>query len=471
MTESAPTPQRVISALRPPHRADQTAPAGLKLDERTYGRAVDCVHCGLCLPACPTYVTNGLEADSPRGRILLIKGLADGTVDASSSVVRHLDLCVGCQACETACPSGVVYHELIDECRQQLAAKRPAGLVDRLVNAMFLHVFPHPLRLKLALLPARLLQKVGLWRLLTAPAITRLLPAKLEKMQQMLPPTGPLWEAPLSRQYPATANRNDDGSAKATVGYFAGCIGNVLYQQVNRQAIALLQHAGCDVVVPSDQVCCGAIHHHNNETATALRLLRRNIDIFTPGDGRPPAGAAAPVDYVVNAIAGCGAALREAGTMLRDDQEYAARADAFAAKVRDITELLVDLAPQPPRHKLDRTVTYHHACHLAHAQGVTEPPLALLGWIDGLTVKPLTEADMCCGAGGTYNLSQPEMARQLAERKIGCIKATGAAICVTGNIGCAMQIQSEAVRLGVALEVAHPVALLHEAYFGDDGKG
>ena len=465
MTATGPAPQRVVSGLGSPPRPDETRSPCLQLDERTYQRAVDCVHCGLCLPACPTYVHNGLEADSPRGRIYLIKGLADGTVDASDSVVKHLDLCVGCQACETACPSGVVYHELINETREHLETRRKVGLVGRLVSAMFVHVFPSPRRLKLALLPARILQKLGLWRLLTSPAVTRLLPAQLEKMQQMLPPTGPLWETALARSYPATANLSADGSAKATVGYFAGCVGNVLYQRVNRQAIALLQHAGCDVLVPPTQVCCGAIHHHNQRTGKARRLLRRNIDVFTPPDGDGP-----EVDYVVNAIAGCGAALREAGHMLRDDPKYAERAATFAAKVRDISEVLVELKPDPPTHKVEQTVTYHHACHLAHAQKVTTPPLELLGWIEGLTVAPLTEADMCCGAGGTYNLSQPEMARQLAERKIGCIQETGAQVCVTGNIGCAMQIQSEADRLGVALEVAHPVALLHAAYFGVNGS-
>ena len=465
MTDSVPPTPRVVSGLAPPAAAKQTGPACLDLDEHTYGRAIDCVHCGLCLPACPTYVTNGLEADSPRGRIYLMKGLADGTVDASDSVVKHLDLCVGCQACETACPSGVVYHELINETREHLVARRKVGLVGRLVSAMFVHVFPSPRRLKLALLPARILQKLGLWRLLTSPAVTRLLPAQLEKMRQMLPPTGPLWETALAPSYPATANRKADGSAKATVGYFAGCVGNVLYQQVNRQAIALLQHAGCDVLVPPTQACCGAIHHHNQRTEKARRLLRRNIDVFTPqgADGTK-------VDYVVNAIAGCGAALREAGHMLRDDPKYADRATDFAGKVRDISEVLVELQPNPPSHKVERTVTYHHACHLAHAQKVTAPPLELLGWIEGLTVAPLTEADMCCGAGGTYNLSQPEMARQLAERKIDCIQETGAQVCVTGNIGCAMQIQSEADRLGVPLQVAHPVALLHAAYFGDNGS-
>ena len=467
--DNAPATPHVISGLGTAPKPDQKQLACLELDERTYGRAIDCVHCGLCLPACPTYTQNGLEADSPRGRIYLIKGMADGTIDSTGTVLEHLDLCVGCQACETACPSGVAYHELIDECRQRFAAERKVGLVDRVLRAVFLHVLPRPVRMKLALLPVRVFQKLGLWKLLTAPSISRLLPRQLEKMQQMLPPTGPLWESPLAHRYPATAGRNSDGSPKATVGYFTGCIGHVLQQEVNRQAIALLRYAGCDVIVPQRQVCCGAIHHHNGQTDKARQLLRTNIDAFTPGPATADAqhdSVNGSVDYVVNSIAGCGAALREAPHLLRDDSQYSDRAEVFASKVRDISEMLVQLEPEAPLHAVEKTVTYHHACHLAHAQGVVEPPLALIRSIKGINLKPLMEADMCCGAGGTYNLAKPQMARQLAERKIRHIQETGAPICATGNIGCTMQIQSEADRMGVPLEVVHPVTLLHEAYFG-----
>ena len=463
MTDTARATQHVVSGLAPARKPYDKLFACIELDDRTYGRAVDCVHCGLCLPACPTYTENGLEADSPRGRICLIKGMADGEIEATESVVRHLDLCVGCQACETACPSGVAYHELIDECRRRLVRQHKPGLADRLLRAMFLNVFANPVTFKLVLLPVRILQRLDLWERLTSPRIAKLLPRQFEKMEQMLPPTGPLWESPLSGRYTATANRNDDGSAKAVVAYFTGCIGHVLHQDVNRQAVALLQHAGCDVVVPPGQVCCGAIHHHNEQTHRARQLLRQNVDAFTPD---PDPSGAAPVDYVVNSIAGCGAALREAPHLLRDDSRYADRAETFASKVRDISEMLVELELEPPPNKVNKTITYHHACHLAHAQGVAEPPLALLRSIEGLDLLPLTEADMCCGAGGTYNLAQPAMARRLAERKIRHIQETGAPVCATGNIGCAMQIQSEADRLGVSLEVVHPVTLLHEAYFG-----
>ncbi|MCX5659354.1 MAG: heterodisulfide reductase-related iron-sulfur binding cluster [Planctomycetota bacterium] len=432
----------------------------LQLDPRTYDRALGCVHCGLCLPACPTYTENGLEADSPRGRIYLMKGLADGKIELTNSVVEHLDLCLDCRACETACPSGVVYHELIEETRARLAEHRTPTLVDRLVETIFFHIFTYPLRLKLFLLPVRVLQKVGVWEMLTRSPLAKMLPGKLEKMQQMLPPTGPLWEKGLDAAYPAAAGK------RATIALFPGCVASVLFQDVNRQTVALLQAAGCEVVVPRSLGCCGAIHHHGGRVHAAEDFAKANIDaLFPNGTDKPIA------DYIVNNIAGCGAMLRDYAHLLRDDPAYAAKAKAFTARVRDISEILVEFKPTPPTREMSRTVTYHDACHLAHAQKVTAPPRQMLSWIPGLKVIPLPEADMCCGAAGTYNLTQPAMARDLAVRKLEAIKRTGATTCVTGNVGCAMQIQSEADRMGMKLKVVHPVTLLHEAYFGaETGK-
>jgi glycolate oxidase iron-sulfur subunit len=429
----------------------------LKLDPRTFDRATDCVHCGLCLPACPTYTQNGLETDSPRGRIYLIKGMAQGKIDATDSVLRHLDLCLDCRACETACPSGVVYHELIEEARIQLAPQRPRTLVDRIMRLIFMHVMTSPTRLKLALLPTRVLQKLGLWKPLTNSFLRKLLPDQMDKMQQMLPPTGPLWETSLAKFYPA---KSPTGQKKATVGFFAGCVGSVLFQHVNRQTIALLQYAGCDVIVPSTQACCGAIHHHAGDAHGAEELAKRNLDAFLPTNGPQ-------VDFIINNIAGCGAMLKDYAHLLRDDAHEAQRAQQFVDKCRDISEVLLELNLPPSPRELSRTVTYHHACHLAHAQKVVDPPLQLLRGIRGLKIVPLVEADMCCGAAGTYNLTEPAMARDLAERKIRHIQNTGARIAITSNVGCAMQIQSEADRLGVELHVTHPVSLLHEAYLGE----
>lgn len=424
-------------------------PTGLPLAPDAYRQATACIHCGLCLPACPTYAQNGLEGDSPRGRIYLMKALADGRLDAEPAALRHLDLCLDCRACETACPSGVVYHKLIEDTRAKLneraILKRPPWLVERLIY----HVMPYPRRLKAALLPARLLQRLGLWRAVTKLA-GRILPDGMTKMHRMLPPSGPLWPAALDERYPAAGQR------KMTVGLLTGCVGSVLQQPLNRMMIELLRQLGCEVVVPRRQACCGAIHHHGGRPEQAIAFARQNFDAFTG------------VDAIVTAIAGCGAMLKEYGDLARHhgDAGLTARADAFAAKSRDICELIASLDLPAPSHRVERAVTYHDACHLAHAQKITDAPRRLLAMIPGLRMVALPESQMCCGAAGTYNLTEPEMAAQIGERKLRHIQSTGCDTVVTGNIGCAMQIAGEAARLGVALEVVHPVELLHEAWCG-----
>ena len=380
-------------------------------------------------------------------------GLATGAIEPSESVRRHLDLCLDCRGCETACPSGVVYHELIEETRAKLSATTELRGQDRLMRAIFFHIFAHPTRLKLALLPARILQRTGLYGILRKSGLMKLLPSRLAKMEQMLPPGGKLWP----RMLPArTAPRV---TKKITVGFFPGCIGSVMFEEVNRQALELLAAAGAEVVVPRSQRCCGAIHHHNGVNGPAEQLARQTIDAFLSGDGPR-------VDYLTTTIAGCGAMLREYDLLLRDDRRYARRAEMFVARVRDISEVLVEIGLPELKHPVNRTATYHDACHLAHAQKVTAAPRKLLAMVPGLKLVPLPESDMCCGAAGTYNLTQPEMSRQLAERKLRNIASTGAATCITGNVGCAMQIQSEAALRTQDLQVLHPVEVLHEAVFG-----
>jgi glycolate oxidase iron-sulfur subunit len=396
--------------------------------------------------------------------------LANGTIDASPSVRHHLDLCLDCRACETACPSSVVYHELIEETRAKLAATEHRSLQDRLLRWVFFHVFPYPTRLKLALLPARMLQKIGIYPLLRRAGLFKLLPSKLRKMEQMLPEKGPLWPSPMpervlarntgvSRVQTAQHGRDARVTRRVTVGFFSGCIGSVMFEKVNRQAVELLAAAGAEVLVPPASVCCGAMHHHNGSHEPAAEFARRNIDAFLPKNGPG-------VDFIATTIAGCGAMLRDYDVLLRDDPQYAERAKAFSSKVRDVTEVLLDLGLPERKHPVNETVTYHDACHLAHAQKVTAAPRKLLASIPGLTLVPLVESDMCCGAAGTYNLSQPQMSTALAERKLRHIAATGAPVCATGNVGCAMQIQSEAAARGQSLTVVHPVELLHRSVFG-----
>lgn len=442
-------------------RGAEKTPA-ITLDPRTFRRGLSCVHCGLCLPACPTFVETGHEADSPRGRIQLMLGLATGTIDASDSVRQHLDLCLDCRGCESACPSGVVYHELIEETRARLAATRPPRGQDRLMRSLFFNVFVHPTRLKLALLPVRVLQKLGIYPLLRKSGLFNLLPSKLQKMEQMLPASGKLWPRSLPARTPART-MGQAPQKKVTVGFFGGCIGSVMFESVNRKAVELLAACGAEVIAPPAQTCCGAIHHHNGVFEPAMQFARQNIDAFLPENG--PA-----VDYIATTISGCGAMLHEYDFLLRDDPKYATRAKDFSSRVKDISEVLFALGLPELKHPVNETATYHDACHLAHAQKVIAAPRKLLMRVPGLQMVPLPESDLCCGAAGTYNLTQPEMSTQLAQRKLNNIDSTGASLCITGNVGCAMQIQSQADARGEKLKVVHPVEVLHEALFGKSGE-
>jgi len=444
-------------------------PVAVPLDPRTYDRALSCVHCGLCLPACPTYAQTAHEADSPRGRIQLMRALAEGTIDATPTVQKHLDLCLDCRACETACPSGVVYHELIEETRARLGgdqrdatAATPAVKLpfqERLLRWVFFHIFTHPTRLKWALLPARLMQKIGVYGLLRKSGLFKLLPVRFRKMEQMLPASGKLWPRPLPERF-GGAELNYGRAPHATIVFFPGCVGSVMFDEVNRQAVELLAASGCEVKVPRALNCCGAIHHHNGAWEQARAMARRNIDVALPAGGAEP-------DFIVSTIAGCGAMLRDYAHLLRDDPTYAQRAATFEHKVRDISEVLMQVGLPEMKFPVNTTITYHDACHLAHAQKVTAQPRALLSAIPGLTLIPLAESDMCCGAAGTYNLTQPEMAGALAARKLACIGRTGASTCATGNVGCAMHLQSQADAAGQPVTIVHPVELIHHAVFGN----
>ncbi len=402
----------------------------ISLDPRTYERALSCVHCGLCLPACPTYLLSFNEADSPRGRIQLMRGMAGGTIDATAAVRKHLDLCLDCRGCETACPSGVVYHELIEETRSHLKPH-----INPFLRWMLSNIVVHPTRLKLALLPVRIFQRLGIVALLR-----NLFPPSLRQMERMLPP-GPLWPTRLD---------SSDPQKMETTSFFTSCVGSVMFGQINQQAADLLAAGGMSVSVPKNQCCCGAIHHHNGDAKKASQFARRNIDAF-PGNSP-----------IVSTVAGCGAMLRDYPTLLRDDPKYADRACAFSQRVRDISEVLVELK-LPLKNPVNLTATYHDACHLAHAQKVTEAPRKLLERIPGLTIVPLAHSDLCCGAAGTYNLVHPQTAAELGDRKLDEILSTGALVCAAGNAGCSMHLQNRARQRGLALEVMHPVELLHRA--------
>lgn len=445
----------------------------ITLSESAYAAGNTCVQCGLCLPACPTYLETGNEADSPRGRIRLMLGLHEGDVDLTPLGQEHLNRCLDCRACETACPSGVQYHLLIENARHRLAALTPQsseqqGGLGRIGRWITFSVLTRPERLRLALLPARLLQKVGVYGLLRRTGLTRLAPGVLGRMERMLSDRGPVWPTPIPPHCRAggidlvvkmLSERSE--AAKATVGFFEGCVASVMGSEVHHKAAELLCAAGADVVSPPDQICCGAIHHHGGEVDAAGEMAKKNIDAYLPATGPE-------LDYIITCTAGDGAMLRQYAEILADDPVYAERAQRFSAKVRDVTEVLLALGLPSFKQRLLGQVTYHDACHLAHAQGVTTAPRQLLEQIPGLTLVPLPESDVCCGAAGTYNLAQPEMAEELAHRKLENVKSTGCQIVASGNIGCNLHLQAQARTERSPVRFVHPVELLHEAVFGGE---
>jgi glycolate oxidase iron-sulfur subunit len=443
-----------------------------QLDPRAGNQALSCVHCGLCLPVCPTYLETGLEAEGPRGRIHLMRALGEGEIKPTEAVRKHLDSCLDCRACETACPSDVVYHELLEETRIQLRQSTGKKSGDRVLRGVLFHLLPYPNRLKLALIVARIARSVG---------IDRLLPRRLRRLQEMLPADGPIWPtglparisaggvgaiiAELQRLGPRDRRR---APRRTCVGFFSSCVGSAIFSEVNRKAVELLAASGVDVIVPPAQNCCGALHHHDGNVRSARESARKNIDAFLPkthSAGVRIRGVR-QADYIVTAVGGCGAMLREYDVLLRDDPAYANRAKEFVRRVRDISELLAILPLPPMRNRVNATATYHDACHLVHGQGIAEAPRKLLEKVPGLKLAPLSESDLCCGAAGTYNLLQPKMADELANRKLDCVAATGATILVAGNAGCSLHLSARARERGETIRVMHPVEIVHRAVFG-----
>lgn len=416
-----------------------------------YRRYQDCVHCGLCTASCPTYLETSNENDSPRGRIYLMRAVADGRLGLSSEVRKHLDLCLDCRACESACPSGVQYGKIIEPFKVALQrTASPAEKTSLLQRLILHHLFPHPGRVRAALAPARLLQKTGLLDLGEKLGLTRLLPPTLRRMQAMLPRLSS-GSNPLPEVLPAI------GPKRARVALFLGCVADAMFPDTNAATARVLQQNGCEVVVPRAQACCGAIHYHSGVEEPALELARQNIAAFD----------ASGVDAIIVNAAGCGAMLKDYGHLLPSADPAHAAAGQFAAKVRDISEFLVALGPIKPKNAVPLKVTYHDACHLCHGQQVRAQPRQLLAMIPGLELLPLEESEICCGAAGTYNLTQPEMSERLGQRKMDHIAATGADTVVTGNVGCILQIARKIKERGSPIQIAHPVDLLDQAYRGD----
>lgn len=429
--------------------------AGPKID---YELVLDCVHCGLCTASCPTYVETGNEADSPRGRIYLMRQVIDGALPLDTDVKQHLDLCLNCRACETACPSGVQYGRLIEPFREYMAHLEP-GRQTRTLNALqrflLFNVFPYRWANRLSLAPARLMQWTGLDWLLRKAGADRLIPAPLRAMKDMLPDLKPHYG-----QLPEVLE--PEGKPRARVALFLGCVADALFPETNLNTARVLQKNGCEVWIPRNQACCGALHYHAAEEGPARDFAARNCSVF----GADDEARFEKVDAVINNAAGCGAQLKDYAHMMHDTPQAAAAA-RFQSKVRDVHEFLMELGPVKPTHPLPIRATYHDACHLRHAQQVFKQPRQLLELIPGMELVPLPESELCCGAAGSYNLTQPEMATRLGDRKAANIAGTKARAMFTGNVGCLMQITRHMKAVDPSVWCAHPVDALWASYSGE----
>ncbi|TML31736.1 MAG: 4Fe-4S dicluster domain-containing protein [Actinobacteria bacterium] len=387
----------------------------------------DCVHCGFCLPTCPTYVLWGQEMDSPRGRIhLMAQGLAGEPL--SGSMVTHFDRCLGCMACVTACPSGVRYDRLIEDTRQQVERRYPRPVRDRAFRAAIFALFPYPRRMRLARGPLRAYRALARGR--------RLLPEPLATAESLAPP--------LTKRERLPERVAAVGRRRAVVGLLTGCVQDAFFPDVNAATARVLAAEGCDVVIPRGQGCCGALSVHSGREDEAGRFARRLVDAY----------ANSGIDYLVVNAAGCGSVLKE----YRDTR--------FAARVRDLSEVLVELGPVAPRHPLPVTVAYHDACHLAHAQGIRAQPRQLLRAIPELDLREIADPEICCGSAGIWNLLNPQPARELGERKARDVLATGARLLVTANPGCLMQVASALRRTGGTIGLAHTAQVLDASIRG-----
>jgi glycolate oxidase iron-sulfur subunit len=407
----------------------------------------DCVHCGFCLPTCPTYTLWGEEMDSPRGRIYLMKSGLEGE-PMTAPMIQHFDACLGCMACVTACPSGVQYDKLIEATRAQIERRGDRPRREHLLRGAIFALFPHKRRLRLMRGPLRAYQATGLQRLVRRSGLLERTSPRLAVMSDLAPRL--TRREPLPERVPAV------GTRRAVVGLLTGCVQGEFFPGVNAATARVLAAEGCDVIVPRAQGCCGALSVHNGREHEAQRYARRTIDAFE----------AAGVDAVVVNAAGCGSSMKEYSDLLQDDPVYAERAARFATTVRDVAEFLAELGSVAPRHPLEVTVAYHDACHLGHAQGVRSQPRALLREIPGLQIREIPEGELCCGSAGIWNILFPEPARELGDRKARNVTSTGAELLVTANPGCLMQVASALRRQGTRIAMAHTIEVLDASIRG-----
>ncbi|MBB3662372.1 glycolate oxidase iron-sulfur subunit [Prauserella sediminis] len=402
----------------------------------------DCVHCGFCLPTCPTYQLWGEEMDSPRGRIYLMDLAERGEIELEGAFTEHIDACLGCMACVTSCPSGVQYDRLLEATRPQVERNVPRARSDRWFRNGIFALFPYRRRLRAAALGGALYQKLRL------PALAaRILPPRLRAAQALMP------QVRLRSAFASLPRRvRPAGAPRKRVALLSGCVQDVFFHEVNTATQRVLAAEGCEVLTPREQGCCGALGLHAGREPHARERAKQTIATFEK----------LPVDNIVVNVAGCGSSLKEYGHLLADDPQWRERATAFSEKVRDVTELLAELEPQAERHRIDAKVAYHDACHLGHAQGIREQPRSVLRTIPGVDLVDLPEAELCCGSAGIYNMTNPEPAEELGERKARNVRAVSPELLVTANPGCLLQLR----RFLDDVPMLHPVQLLDASIQG-----
>ena len=413
-----------------------------------------CVHCGLCLNQCPTYLELGLETESPRGRLALMKAVAEGRFGYTDRLVEHMELCLLCRACEAACPSGVPFGSLMTETRARIQAQTSQPFIERTArNFVFKHLFPYQGRLGLVFRMLSLYQASGVQWLVRKSRMLNLLPTRLSHMESMLPKR-------TFRPYPRGKAKSvpAQGAEKKKVALFSGCIMPLAFGTVNRATVNVLSKNGCRVDIPGGQGCCGALNVHSGERDSAREMARKNIDTFAEAD-----------TVVVNA-AGCGAMLKEYEEFLAEDPDYSGKAKIFAAKVKDVHEFLAELPLVPPKSEFKKRVTYQDSCHLVHAQRIREAPRKLLKSIPGVELCEMPNSDKCCGAAGVYNIVNPELSSQLLESKMRDVNSADADIVTTANPGCMLQLDLGLRKQGQTDRSYHVVELLDEAYRQEEAE-
>jgi len=418
-------------------------------DAPDYANLLACIRCGLCLSVCPTYATDTLEVQSPRGRVALIRAVDEGRLALTDTFAEHMYHCLDCRACQTICPSGVRVGEQVLLARAQVERRRPQPLLKRLVLRWLLM---RPERVELAAWGLRFYRWLGLQALVRRTGVLRWLPRVFRDLERLVPNRVPAraLRPRLAEVTPA------QGERRYRVGFFLGCVMNVVFAETSAATVRVLTRNGCEVITPKATQCCGAPHAGEGDFDSLRALARHNVALFSQWD----------LDYIVADCAACSAQIKEYGHLLQDDPRYAAPARAFSAKVRDITELLAEipLVAPPAAAELPKRVTYHEPCHLCHAQGVTKQPRQVLQRIPGVELVEMREASWCCGSAGTYNLTHPERAEKILARKLANVAATQADIVATGNPGCLLQLEAGVREQGLRIQVRHPVELLDEAY-------